>query len=371
MANPLVGPGSTLSETLKKRIREIAPVSASATDAFRQSLPRLLDLVNKKFSVDARYCCDPFLGNRLDFLHDMHGHLGDIFLAISEFNLFENLVDEFSWYVSTACSRGFKKDYFEKMLAAWQSALHGILEPSNVHELAALPGFLARNIDVFLETPHPSDELEAEPQKRLLRLLLERNRREAAAYVVSLAKEYPSPESLFQSLLAPVLHFIGRLWQSNKASVADEHAAFEICRYIVFRFCDSLIREPMKPKKAFVGCVTGEEHALAAEMTAELLNLKGWTVFFSGRSAPIEETVRSARQFQPDLIFLSVSLIPNLPQARDLIMALRTPLPVARIILGGAAALAAKHIMDKWADVVAENFQDGTRKVLDMVIRNA
>jgi|GEM_PF-461342 len=371
MANTFIDPKTTLSATLKQGARELAQVSASATEAFRQSLPRLLDLVNKKFAIDARYCCDAFLGNRLDFLDDMHKHLGDIFQAVYEFGLFESLVDEFSWYVSTASCRGFKKDYFEKMLAAWKSALHGILEPAKVHELAALPGFLVRNLDGFLGMPQPSDELEAEPQKRLIKLLLERNRREAAAYVVSLAKEYPSPQGLFQSLLAPVLHSIGRLWQSNKLSAADEHAAFEICRYIVFRFCDSLGREPKKSIKAYIGCVTGEEHALAAEMMAEVLNLKGWNVFFSGRSAPLEETVRSARQFQPDVVFLSVSLIPNLPSARDLIIAVRSSIPGARIILGGAAALAAKHVMEKWTDAVVENIQDGTRKAFAMVIRNA
>jgi methanogenic corrinoid protein MtbC1 len=364
-------PRTALSVSLKAAAKEIPPASASATDAFRQSFPRLLDLVNKKFVVDARFRSDALLGSRMNFLNDMHKYLGEIFRAVYEFGLSENLVDEFLWFVSAASARGFKKDYFEKMLAAWQAALHGILGPVKVRELAALPSFLARNLDHFLRMPQVSNELEAGPQKHLARLLLEKNRRDAAESVISVAKEYPSPERLFQSHLAPVLHHIGRLWQLNMLSAADEHAAFEICRYIVFRFCDSLPKEPKRSVKAFVGCVTGEEHSLAAEMTAEILNLKGWTVFFSGRSAPLDEIVWSARQFQPDIIFLSVSLIPNLPSAKDLIMALRSSLAGARIILGGSAALAARHVMEKLTDAVAENIEDGYRKARDMVTRHA
>ena len=364
-------PRTALSGSLKAAAKELPSVSASATDAFRQSFPRLLDLVDKKFVVDARYHSDALLGNRMNFLRDMHEYLGEIFGAVYEFGLYENSIDEFFWFVSAASARGFKKDYFEKMLAAWQAALHGIVEPAKVRELAALPSFLARNLDHFLRMPQVSEEIEAEPQKHLLRLALEKNRRDAAELVISLAKDYASLDRLFQSLLAPVLHHIGRLWQLNKLSAADEHAVFEICRYIVFRFCDSLPREPKTSVKAFVGCVTGEEHSMAAEMTAEILNLKGWTVFFSGRSAPLEEIVWSARQFQPDAIFLSVSLIPNLPSARDLIMALRSVLAGARIILGGSAALAAKQAIEPWTDAVAEDIQDGYRKARDMVTRHA
>jgi cobalamin-dependent methionine synthase I len=85
----------------------------------------------------------------------------------------------------------------------------------------------------------------------------------------------------------------------------------------------------------------------------------------------LEEIVWSARQFQPDIIFLSVSLIPNLPSAKDLIIALRSSLAGARIILGGSAALAARHVMEKLTDAVAENIEDGYRKARDMVTRHA
>jgi methanogenic corrinoid protein MtbC1 len=371
MIRSSIDPKTILSTSLKAAAKELPSVSSLATDAFRQSFPRLLDLVDKKFVVDARYRSDALLGNRMNFIHDMHKYLGEIFGAVYEFGLSENMVDEFFWFVSAASARGFKKDYFEKMLAAWQAALHGILEPMKVRELAVLPGFLARNLEHFLRMPQVPDEIEAEPQKHLLRLLLEKNRRDAAESVILLAKDHASPERLFQSLLAPVLHHIGLLWQLNKLSAADEHAAFEICRYIVFRFCDSLPKDPKRSVKAFVGCVTGEEHSLAAEMTAEILNLKGWTVFFSGRSAPLEEVVWSARQFEPDIIFLSVSLIPNLPSAKDLIMALKSSLTGARIILGGSAALAARQVMETWPDAVAEDIQDGYRKARNMVTRHA
>lgn len=371
MANPSVDARALLSASLKTSAGTIAPVSTAARQAFRQDFARLLDLVQKRFVVDTRYGRDEVLAGRLGFLKDMHIYLGEMFGAVYEFSLYENLVDEFSWFVSAASSRGLKKDYFEKMLDAWQSALHGILEPVKVRELAALPQFLSRNLDAFLRMPQPSDQLEAGAKRHLARLLLEKNRREAAEEVLSLAKEYASPESLFQTILAPVLHHIGRLWQLNQVSVADEHAAFEICRYIIFRFCDSLPRESKKSTRAFVGCVTGEEHALAAEMTAEVLGLRGWAVFFSGRSAPLDEILRSAREFRPDVIFLSVSLLSNLPSARDLLLALKSAVPGSRIVLGGSAALAAKQVMERYADAVAESIQAGYQKSWDMVRNHA
>jgi len=357
-------------QDLDEYAKKLAPISRPAINSLGENLPKLLNLVNEKFAVDARYCCDKEVAEQQRLLKDCHGYFGRMFLAVCQFQLFESLVNEFSWFVTTLSRRGLKRTYFEKFLETWITSIHGIFEPSPAHELVQPLRFLKLNLPLFLEAD--SSALDSPPNETILRfarLLLEKKRREASELALtSLAnKQVSSAEDFFMAVLAPSLQFIGRLWQVNKISAADEHAATEICRYIIFRLFDSLPREKPSAARALVSCVEGEEHSLAGELISEYLSLKGWVTHFIGRSAPREDLVQAAVTSKPDVIFLSVTLVSNLPQAQDLANELKKNLPGAKIICGGRAAVVGREILSISVDSVVPDLETGFLKALEMV----
>lgn len=352
-------------------LMKLPAVSEKAVSAFKRSLPRLVFLVNEKFAVENKFCCEKPLSTYLEFLKDVHGNFGDTLLAIYEFSLYRALIDEFSWLVSTLRYRGFEREYFDKMLDAWIMAIHGTIEPTLSRELVQPLRILQRNLSEFLKRSEITSEPESQPQREFTNLLLEKRRRDATDYMINLLKKGDRPDEVCSEVLMPALRQTGILWQKNKISAADEHAATEICRYIIFRLCDSIPREKPLPYNALVSCVPGEEHEMGAEIMASYLESKGWRVYFVGHSAPEQDNIDAIVKHKPDVVFLSVTLISNLPETVEFLKKVRKISSELKIVLGGKAAVAAKESVRDFADVIIDDYKEVHSKALELLGKNA
>jgi hypothetical protein len=74
---------------------------------------------------------------------------------------------------------------------------------------------------------------------------------------------------------------------------------------------------------------------------------------------------------KPDVIFLSVSMIARLPEARKMAYEIRSAMPGVRIIMGGRAAIRAENKLKDCSDVVAPSFEEGHKQALKLVKSNA
>jgi len=358
-------------EKIKIDSEKLLPISEGAIVSFRHSLPRLVFLVNEKFVVENKFCCEKPLQTHMDLLRDIHKNFGDTLLAVYQFQIYDVLVEEFAWLVSTLHHRGFEREYFEKMLNAWIMAIHGTIEPSFSHQLVQPLSSLEQNLQAFLEHPEISAEPQNQTQKEFLNLLLQKRRRDATEFIISLLQGDIRPDDLCNTLVVAALKQIGLLWQKNEISVADEHAAAEICRYIIFRLCDSIPRKDALAYKALVTCVPGEEHELGAEIVASHLENEGWTVYFVGHSAPEKDNIAAIVKDKPDIVFLTAALVSNLPQTVELSEEIRRTAPNVKIILGGRAAVIARCAMEKFADAIIQNYREAHSTALRLLGKDA
>jgi len=326
------------------------PVSGEAQAEFRQKLDELLVVVDERLAVDAGFECAGIGCDQLELSRHYNREFGRLLAAVYEFGLFERLEDEVRWYAGVLMRRGFSPVYFGRMLEAWSVAIVSTLPRAAAVELARPIDELRRNLGVRLEsaptTAEPSTEV-----ARYLQVLLDRDRRAAAAD--ALARRTPAAATLAE-LVLPALHHIGRLWEIGRVTVADEHAATEICRYVIYRLFDSV--ELAKPNglKGLVACVPGDEHELGAVLCGEYLRLKGWEVFNVGRSSPHEDILKALAEYRPDVAFFSVTMIANLPDAKQLAEAVFSARSVSGIVFGGRAAeLAAAHMAGSRVVVVS------------------
>lgn len=277
--------------------------------------------------------------------------------SVYELGLYGVLADEFAWYTSTLSSRGFDENFFQKTLNAWINGVHFEL-PAAAAELSPPLEILRANVGTFLtelRTPFSSPG----PRQEFLSLVLGNNRRGAAAYVLGLLKTGASLESVINDVVGPALREIGLRWQRNAVGVADEHAATDICRYTIYRAFDVVPPEQPLSRKALVTCVPGEEHELGAKITADYLELKGWQVYYIGRSLPTEEIVRATADEKPAAVLFAVTLISHLPAAWELARRVRETTPETKIVLGGRAAVVTRERLGEVADAVAGTFEEG------------
>jgi len=73
----------------------------------------------------------------------------------------------------------------------------------------------------------------------------------------------------------------------------------------------------------------------------------------------------------PDVVFLSVTLVANLPAAKALALKIRKHNSRAKIIIGGYAAVLARNTLNNVCDFVAESIEEGHKQALELVGNNA
>jgi methanogenic corrinoid protein MtbC1 len=202
--------------------------------------------------------------------------------------------------------------------------------------------YLQRTIDLYDSFPDapPSYIDHRAPLSKLansyLQALLSVDRNEARKMILSAISSGTRPEDIFRYVFEPVQYEVGRLWQMNHISVAQEHyctATTELMMGELHRDREEMDRGP----HFFLGtCVAGGYHSVGIRMVSELLEAAGWKVYFTGANTPAADIVELISRFTVNVLGISAATPMDLPQVRKLIRAVRTTTKAnTKIMVGG------------------------------------
>ena len=145
------------------------------------------------------------------------------------------------------------------------------------------------------------------------------------------------PDLVLQ-VIQPAQYEIGRLWQENRISVAQEHLATAVSQLVLAHLYPHLPREARRGRTALVATVEGELHDMGARVTADFLEMAGYDVRYLGASVPADHLVAMIEETKPHLLALSTTIPTHLPMVRRTVdrvcEATKGQLP---ILLGGRA----------------------------------
>ncbi|MDM5318284.1 cobalamin B12-binding domain-containing protein [Fictibacillus sp. b24] len=192
--------------------------------------------------------------------------------------------------------------------------------------------------------------------EKLARLFLEGNHAEALRFI----KQQPDQNRmvLFRDLFTPAMYMIGDLWENNEISVADEHLATGVCDFVLSRLFQVSADETKREKKAMFLCLQGEQHYLGIKMINSIFEEKGWETKYYGASLPLEYALKSALQWKPEVIGLSVSIVYNLPVLKNYVRTLSALPNKPAILVGGR--LTEKYDLDPYVNnqgIIIKNLQ--------------
>jgi methanogenic corrinoid protein MtbC1 len=350
---------------------DIPELSEQSLGRFEQALPALTDMVNRHFKLDCRYACVDSGPETDELFFDFHDLFGRMLRAVLRCRLGQSLDEEFGWYVSALRSRNVNVSYFARMLDAWVMSIHSLIEPADARLLAQPLTELKMNLDRHLAAPAPAEPILTPDQLQFLTLLLKRERRNSAEFALDRLGKGAAPLQVCERVILPVMTEVGRRWQLNRLGVTEEHASTDICRYVVSRLFDAAACEAPNGQRALVTCAPGEEHELGAEVMGNLLESRGWQVYLVGHNAPEKEILRADAQTKSLAVLISVSLIVNLPAALHLVDALKAVNGQNHIVVGGRGTGPARHLFQARGCPVAEDFEDGLRRVGEMAGKHA
>ena len=162
----------------------------------------------------------------------------------------------------------------------------------------------------------------------------------------------------YDKLLKPVMYRIGDLWQQDQLDVATEHASTNTAISLIKIINERLTVRTTEPGtsseyKVVICTPDGELHGLACNMIESLLLNKGFKVYNISTSIPTDYIVDYIRDLQPDIIFISITLVENIRSAERLVQQIHAKynnkLPV---VVGGSAF----NSMDRYPDSIINSF---------------
>jgi len=149
------------------------------------------------------------------------------------------------------------------------------------------------------------------------------------------------PAEIHLRMLIPAMRAIGDAWEKGAITVFDEHQATVIANRITARLGPRFHRRGQPKGCVVVGLVSGDSHALASAIIADLLRGRGFAVTDLGADTPAESFIEmieaSSSDQTTDLIGLviSSSTTANADEVASSLAAITTAHPDVTIALGG------------------------------------
>jgi methanogenic corrinoid protein MtbC1 len=145
---------------------------------------------------------------------------------------------------------------------------------------------------------------------------------------------------LYQRVVTPAMHELGRLWEAGAITVADEHLATALTHRVLAalrppRHFEQGFDAPAARPCALMAAVQGERHALGLRMAADLLEGAGYRVAYLGADVPSEAILQAVQAFTPDLVGLSATMPESAQHLEDVAAALGEEHPRLPLLLGG------------------------------------
>lgn len=176
---------------------------------------------------------------------------------------------------------------------------------------------------------------EREPLARAyLTSLLKADRRSAIALIEG--SGLPVRE-LYLHVFQPVQREIGRLWQNNEISVAEEHYCTASTQAMMAQFYPQILSAPRVGRKVVVACVGNELHEIGTRMVADFFEMAGWDGIYIGANTPAAALTELVCRERPQLVALGVTMTYHLNTAKHVIDRLRGDERCAnvKVIVGG------------------------------------
>lgn len=238
------------------------------------------------------------------------------------------------------------RDLLERRNIPWRDLQRNleILREEIASDLDAGTAALAADvIDAALQAEPVEAEsfLTCTPREPLARAyltaLLGADRRLAVEIIHQAVRDGISVRDLYLQVFQPAQREIGRLWQTNEISVAEEHYCTASTQAVMAQFYPQILATPRIGRKVIVACVGNELHEIGTRMVADFFEMEGWDGLYVGANMPVSALVEFVCRENSSLIALGITMTYHLETAAKLIERLRADerCQDAKIIVGG------------------------------------
>ena len=249
--------------------------------------------------------------------------------------------DYLRWTAGVLGTRGIAPRFLRENVEQIASELQLRLPPPIASEVAE---FVKAGLDASLSDvvgvpggKASAGELGA-AQALYLEAILHGQRQAAVGIAIETVRKGYGVPDVYADVLQDSMYEVGRLWETNRITVAQEHMATAITQYVIAHLYPLIEPAQTQRGRMVITGVEGEQHQVGPNMVADVLESDGWDVRFLGTNTPASGVLQAVEEHDADVLGISATMLFNLPNVRRLIAeALALPGRNLRVILGGGA----------------------------------
>ncbi|MCE1189750.1 MAG: cobalamin-dependent protein [Ignavibacteria bacterium] len=305
-------------------------------------------------------------------LNDNIFHLQHLASAI-RFRQTELFCDYMNWCKVLFTSLHMPLVYFTESIVILRDTLTQMVEPA---EARIVVQYVNLGLESFSKKPSVPAGMVSDPSPvavsayMFMNALLRHDRVSASQMIDDLIAGGMGIKDIYLQIFQPSQIEIGRLWQENKISVADEHYCTAATQLIMSRLYPQIFTGRKNGRSMLATCVSGDLHEIGIRMIADFFELEGWNTIYLGANTPTESIVKSLQTGTADLLAISCTMSYHLPKVQDLIAAIRAEeqLRGTVIMTGGYPFNVDKELYKKiGADCYAANAVDALQVVKTII----
>lgn len=185
----------------------------------------------------------------------------------------------------------------------------------------------------FIEDQHPHANL----AQRYLSNLLKGKRHAASQLILDALQQGIHVKDIYLHVFQRSQYEIGRLWQMNQISVAQEHYCTAATQLIMSQLYPYIFTTEKTGHVLVAACVGEELHEIGMRMVSDFFEMAGWDTFYLGANMPTASILDELKQRKASVLAISATMTFHIRATTHLIEAVRAnpELDAVKIIVGG------------------------------------
>ena len=198
-----------------------------------------------------------------------------------------------------------------------------------------------------------------------LRSLLASDRRTATKLIMEEVASGTCVRDIYTYVFQPSQYEIGRLWQTNQISVAQEHLCTAATQMVMSQLYPQIFATEPVHGALVATCVSGDLHEIGLRMVADFLQMEGWDTHYLGANVPHRDVLKTLSDTGATVLAISATMTFHVREVEALISQLRaSPLgDKVRVLVGGYPFRIDPNL---WKSVGADAFGRDAQETIEL-----
>lgn len=210
-----------------------------------------------------------------------------------------------------------------------------LIKPYLEEVLTTLTTSVTLNTESIIKSEIPLADL----AKKYTETLLQKDRQTASKLILEAVNNGVSVKDIYLYIFQVSQYEIGRLWQKNLITIAQEHYCTAATQLIMSQLYPHIFSTNKNGYKFLSTCVQNNLHEVGIRMVSDFLEMEGWDTIYLGANTPTESILQMVETEKPDIMAISATLTAHLKHVEILITQVKTQFSTTyyspKIMVGG------------------------------------